>query len=442
MQFNSIQFKPNTMQSNTVTDTSSGSTLDDLMTNWENKNYQVMAGNIISALGEHGSDSVRGVLNRINRVDRLDSALSNMFKEQLGTKIDDREKLKYMLGVPFFCLGPQQAEVGKTTSTKRMSDAVSNVDRACTREFLRFKVHFDQFDVDAELKASKFHPAIEDAEDIKLALVATLRESFNAAMSESTLETSEVIFTFNVLNRQLEFFGYEIQQLAVPDFKINKKTSTPVKTVIHGEAKQVMHLPQKPIRCDLSAHLCRFGFASMIARNTYNDTKWKPEGLLNLLGLTDKKRSKATKGTGTNGKQMSEMVKGLLKFSDETLGNEKKIDIDDIGRLLDHGQGTHIQRKVIKSAGVVRSSLIEEKIVPTDAVNLWCATMQACEASYGIKMRFTIVMSARIMWFVKLDIEDKKCIASFESVTVCALAKVDSPRNWLVSSHLLTILRS
>eukprot|EP01083_Nonionella_stella_P034310 93916_1 len=88
-------------------------------------------------------------------------------------------------------------------------------------------------------------------------------------MSESKLETSEVILTFIVLNRQLEFFGYDFQQHAVPDFNINKMTSDIA--IMCGEAKQVMHLPQKPISGDLSAHLCRFGFATMIAANTYND---------------------------------------------------------------------------------------------------------------------------------------------------------------------------
>ena len=91
---------------------------------------------------------------------------------------------------------------------------------------------------------------------------------------------------------------------------------------------------------------------------------------------------------------MSRMVNELLQFSDDTLEGEIEIDVID---SIQHNEDMDIQEKMIQSAKEVRSSLKDKKIVPTDALNLWCATMQACAASLIDKMKFTVVMSARIM---------------------------------------------
>eukprot|EP00554_Chaetoceros_debilis_P014918 CAMPEP_0194127412 /NCGR_PEP_ID=MMETSP0150-20130528/60505_1 /TAXON_ID=122233 /ORGANISM="Chaetoceros debilis, Strain MM31A-1" /LENGTH=584 /DNA_ID=CAMNT_0038821333 /DNA_START=111 /DNA_END=1866 /DNA_ORIENTATION=+ len=64
------------------------------------------------------------------------------------------------------------------------------------------------------------------------------------------------------------------------------------------------------------------------------------------------------------------------------------------------------------SAKKVNEELQDGNISSKDAINLWGATMQACEASLTQRMRYTVVMSARMMWFIKLDAianADAKC---------------------------------
>ena len=102
---------------------------------------------------------------------------------------------------------------------------------------------------------------------------------------------------------------------------------------------------------------------------------------------------------------MSTMVNELLQFSGSTLDGQ--IQIDDLANIPH--DDSDIRNKMIESAKEVRSNLKEANIGSKDALNLWGATMQACEVSLIKRMKFTVVMSARIMWFVKLDIRADEC---------------------------------
>ena len=102
---------------------------------------------------------------------------------------------------------------------------------------------------------------------------------------------------------------------------------------------------------------------------------------------------------------MSTMVNELLQFSGSTLDGQ--IQIDDLANIPH--DDSDIRNKMIESAKEVRSNLKEANIGSKDALNLWGATMQACAASLTNRMKFTVVMSARIMWFVKLDIRADEC---------------------------------
>lgn len=67
---------------------------------------------------------------------------------------------------------------------------------------------------------------------------------------------------------------------------------------------------------------------------------------------------------GDENQYMSSMVKQLLQFRDEALGN--RVDITTINRTDDH-----IQNDTIESAKEVRSNIEEAEVGSKDASNLW-----------------------------------------------------------------------
>lgn len=93
---------------------------------------------------------------------------------------------------------------------------------------------------------------------------------------------------------------------------------------------------------------------------------------------------------------------------------------------------------MIESANKVKAKFEEKQIESRDAINLWGATMQACAVSVEARMKFTVVMSARITWFVKLHIRTNNectvlisdgtliCKAGFTHKLICFIVLADN----------------
>uniref|UniRef100_A0A7S3QD09 Uncharacterized protein n=1 Tax=Chaetoceros debilis TaxID=122233 RepID=A0A7S3QD09_9STRA len=131
----------------------------------------------------------------------------------------------------------------------------------------------------------------------------------------------------------------------------------------------------------------------------------KAEVLRNLLEITHDKLPQKIDGNGNI--IMSEMVKEILQWSDTPPNSQNRM-----SDAITSTSASDILTKMKESAGEVNTQLRHGKISSEDGINLWAATMQACEASLTQKMRYTVVMSARMMWFIKLDAianADAKC---------------------------------
>jgi hypothetical protein len=59
-------------------------------------------------------------------------------------------------------------------------------------------------------------------------------------------------------------------------------------------------------------------------------------------------------------------------------------------------------------ADVVREQLTAGHIEDTDAINLWAAVMQACHYSVAKHQNRSIVVSARMFWFIRLETNHKE----------------------------------
>ena len=105
----------------------------------------------------------------------------------------------------------------------------------------------------------------------------------------------------------------------------------------------------------------------------------KAEVLRNLLDIPQSNLPKIVNDRDENGNtMMSEMVKQILQWdSQNQIGDAK----------------TDIQNKMTESVDKVKSQSIPGGIISkNDAINLWAATMQACEASLTQRMPYTVVM--------------------------------------------------
>lgn len=223
-------------------------------------------------------------------------------------------------------------------------------------------------------------------------------------------EQDQEVAILDVLRPMLKLCGYNCESKSDPDFQFihnRPPLSDKENFIICGEGKQVKNLPQKLV-VGLRAHLCRYGFEMRIARNTYTsmkDVRFTLKRLLNLLDIKDG-------NTVTSAKlehifSMSDMVIQILTFSDTNLDNEIDIRRYDIRRYDNIDDGNiGIKKEMTESSKKVVSINFEEgKIKSKDASHLWGATIQACEASVKNKIKFTVVMSARVMWFVKLEVK-------------------------------------
>jgi hypothetical protein len=198
-------------------------------------------------------------------------------------------------------------------------------------------------------------------------LVRLLKRSFGMSLRNPG-EIAELALSENVFNVVLECFGFTFCVVSTSECDVLVcEQTTPF---LFLEGKESSHLPRRPTnRPQLWSELCLFGFAIQIAR-TESEHKVERQTLATRLGL-DFRNEKLASTDYTP----SPTVNALLLQSEEC-----------IGPLVDE----------------IRRQRMAGHIEDTDAVNLWAAVMQACYYSVAKHQNLSIVVSARMFWFIRL----------------------------------------
>ena len=77
-------------------------------------------------------------------------------------------------------------------------------------------------------------------------------------------ETMQIRNMMKILKLMLQICGYDCNLTKNHhDLHFHFMKQSEEKIIIHGEAKQVMNLPQKPMHGELSVHLCMYGLIRM-----------------------------------------------------------------------------------------------------------------------------------------------------------------------------------
>lgn len=178
------------------------------------------------------------------------------------------------------------------------------------------------------------------------------------------------------MNKPLKSFGFAFSEIpgSAHDFEI-REFKQDGKRFIFGEGKESGMLPRKFVKsCD---ELCLFGFATRVVKAHSPTTKrWtaRYKNLKKLLGLSRVAAKKVDQEAST-------LTVELLK------------------------QDEPIQQVAASILEKRRNGLLEEH----DAVNLWAAVMQACHYTVRNRLSMTMVVSARVFWFIRLRIKEKGC---------------------------------
>uniref|UniRef100_A0A7S3VD87 Uncharacterized protein n=3 Tax=Chaetoceros debilis TaxID=122233 RepID=A0A7S3VD87_9STRA len=435
------------------------------------------AENIIKALKSEGSDAVRKTLNGIgiskSNFIRQNQPLLNFFKDELpklsNSADDEKAKAEYVCGVPFFCCEEKPEPKTKPKTPVIMSGNISGVERVrkCTliENCIKHEVHFGHFDVNEPLDhhndnvnakmttcetgtdRSSLVPVLKiDSNDEMIAesVANSLHSSFTRLDpgDNEEVQKKSILDSFKPI---LQLFGYNYKIQRHPDLHFqfirdhnetstlsSDSTSTSGGVILCGEAKAVANLPQKPMIAGSSAHLCRYGFRTAItmARNEY---KYKDESLnqnvkkpRNPLTSSDTKTKLPTTvlddddDDENRNRTMPEMANQTLQFNDTPPNSQNQIGDTNTSTT----SSSDIQIKMTESAQV-KTQLQGGKVASKDRFNLWTATMQACEASLAQRMPYTVMMSARMMWFIKLDAnENSNADAKCEKCTVLISAGI------------------
>ena len=180
------------------------------------------------------------------------------------------------------------------------------------------------------------------------------------------------------------------------------------------EGKESACLPQR--LCTDGHHLCSFGFASKVAR-----IKWKPPPAANSSETPD------WHGQAERDSNLGSQLQTYLNSS----GDDKKIAETTVrpskrttAILRDNG-------KIATAKDIVHTKFDAGMIQPGDPVNLWVAVMQASHYTVSNGRTMTIVQSARLWWFVQLDMSTSIEDGGGDCVVRLSMARKVGDKNFL-----------
>jgi hypothetical protein len=299
--------------------------------------------------------------------------------------------VKDLLDTPFFTIkGLRPISEPSIHKVKSMSSDVSKSKRAVLNDFYNFNVEFVHWkNFSDDVCVENIDEKAELPERGAARVVAQLaRISFEQVIYSPADERLELGYLAPTLNQVLPCFGFLFVPVAGSNCDIEVCTTgasaagtneangapepmKPNKKILFLEGKESCKLPRRSTdRPELWADLCLFGFATKIAR-TRCVIKTLDSGRLELSTLLA-------------------LEKNLKPLENKATTQSQMVD-----ELLSSPPKERIQA-VIKQLNM-------KKIEPTDAVYLWAAVMQACHYSVPKKRNRSIVLSARMFWFIELE---------------------------------------
>ena len=329
-------------------------------------------------LMNHSSDEVRQILQD-----------QNVFIDDIeGRKLDDNITQGDVLDSPFFVM-KGLSEVPHTiqqpgTEGRQMSDDVSKTAREVLADFLSFDVYFvawTNFAADTAF-VGDLPSDLTGYRTWGRLLLRMLDRTFGSKIA-TTGEIKEMSVLEQHVNLALASFGFIFNPVTGSeyDFEINETDEVGAldEIVVVGEGKESGMLPR--LCTEFGHELCWFGFATKIVKAQSRQTKtWtkRYRELGVVLGFTKLQPRKSVDGTA------SPLVLQLLKQEDP------------------------IKQEIIQAAGSVLTRLREGRQEPHDAVNLWAAVMQACLYTVRQGRKMTMVVSARVFWFIRLRTNEQQ----------------------------------
>jgi hypothetical protein len=282
---------------------------------------------------------------------------------------------KDLLDTPFFDiegLGPIPDETGLDESRK-MTANVSTTKRKVLDNYYTYSVGFEYWenfvedvrfeDLDKEAILTK------GSRNWATLLVKLLKRSFGMGLKQAG-EIAELAVFENVFNVVVKCFGFDFAVVSGSDCDVEVRENK--NPFLFLEGKESSHLPRRITkRPQLWSELCLFGFATKIARTKSLKHEAERQELAEKLGLR-KPNEKLAETEHTP----SAMVDALLLQTEQCIGPLVK-------QIREQRRGGHIE--------------------DTDAINLWAAVMQACHYSVAKGQNRSIVVSARMFWFIQLD---------------------------------------
>jgi hypothetical protein len=338
---------------------------------------------IMEMLKTHSSEVVRQRLN--DHKPRFDEdSISGFYLSKTDLVVKD------LLDTPFFTMkGLRPISEATMLQLDKMTSGTSKSKRGVRDNYYLYDVdfvHWKNFSSDVSFEKFEENAVLSKEGGAAKVVSQFLRASFEQQLLSSGDKSLELGQLATPLNKVLRCFGFLFVKVTGPDCDIEVRTGAagadedPAIPFLFLEGKESCKLP----RCsanpsDLWADLCLFGFATQIARTTCpNETmEERRVALSTLLGL---KNLIALKNNATT---LSPMVKDLL--SPPPLAQIPSV------------------------AARVIAQLNLKMIEPTDAVFLWGAVMQACHYSVLKKRNRSIVLSARMFWYIELETTASKC---------------------------------
>ena len=345
-------------------------------------------------------------------VDELPGIVKGGMAELSTAKeVDDYMKDFPLFGFPI----SDQGKTASRSSKQKMGRGSTTMGRSCLENFHQFEMHFGHYnwegetdEIDSEDKQKYDEKQKKTLVKLLITALETSFETNKRGGEKKGYEEHEKSQLFSNLGSLLATFGYKYNiypSAPMPDFDItNQKTNI----TIPGESKEVTKLPQRlgGVTGELSKDLCIYGFGINILEKNYNinqackatetgneneNQTFTPDKIRLGMVLNVEKRGKdkTTEGDEQDADIVSNMVADL-----PSLGIN-----DDTGEIMAQ---TPVQTTMLESVENIRrvGAIVDQN----DPLHLWHAVMQECGVCVSAKKKRGIVMSSRMMWFMKLEV--------------------------------------
>jgi hypothetical protein len=312
--------------------------------------------------------------------------------------------------------------------TGNMSRDTHQVERAPLKEAYHHNVYFKHWTMEEVLReaAPDFSPSIEEDEKVEgVQFMLMLSMQGYAFKSKQKREVHQLAELGKVLSPLLGLFGIKMTVNSPPQDDVefaNGEDENKQEAFVVAEGKDVQALPTKPLPAQFSHKLCIFGFATwLVARYnitpsdsvTAAEVEEKVEKLTGKLKLTPGKTDDIEPSVGQIPRNLHPQEdEGEDEGEEETEDKGEKDAKKRAKRDVAWNELSDYAKEILNDTGAsnledVISAVLEERgkrtVNAPNALQLWGAVMQACGASVRKARKYSIVMTVRFFWYVRLD---------------------------------------